>query len=260
MASSALHEVPVDDDAFREPVEEDKEISSAIRLEKLLMKKICDPAYLPSHYNLQLAFGTGGFKPGGLGRFCWKNRHEVINREFVADLAEYFAERIRLYSASSKETIRILEVGAGNGQLGYFLQKSLDRIQPRASKITVTDNGSGKISSPLPIEHVDVEEALTAHKPTIVLSAWMPYQKDWTQYFRSTPSVMEYLLIGEPACCGKTGETWCDNPNERFKGMFLDKVSRYQICAIDQVYGDNGSFGHQSVTYSFRRMKNPEQR
>lgn len=54
------------------------------------------------------------------------------------------------------------------------------------------------------------DAALAAHEPQIVLSSWMPMGRDWTAAVRRTPSVREYVLIGEAdyGICGDPWLTW----------------------------------------------------
>jgi hypothetical protein len=234
-------------------------ITTSIKLEQLLMRKLLDPAFLPSHYDIQRAFGSKGYKPNGLYSFCYRNRCEIVNRELISVLSTYFLTRIEKYSDKSKMPLSILEVGAGKGQLGYFLKRSMDRIAPGSCTIAITDSGKDKLETALPVECMDVQEALEKYQPAIVISAWMPYKTDWTKYFRDTTSVKEYVLLGETATCGKKGETWCDH--DGFKGIFLEDINKYQICHLDGLddQEDGISYPH-STTYSFQRLENEQKR
>ena len=67
-----------------------------------------------------------GGKGGGKGDSCY----ELWTREYVFELAQYLLDRIAEMNHDqncSKETI-ILDVGAGDGRLSYFLRRAMEEI------------------------------------------------------------------------------------------------------------------------------------
>src|SRR5258708_17522191 len=196
--------------------------------------------------------------------------HELLSKEFIQALGNYLESRIAQYKRND-QPITVLEVGAGNGRLGYFLQQQLNSKIPSQFKYFTTDfpyeeeNTFGPALSPIdnvPVEKLDYHEALKQYDPTIVISSWMPYEQDWTADFRATLSVQEYILIGEPASTGHTWLTWANPDDERerlrnletpyqesgFEAKYLEEVSKQQI--------DSPSYATtiRPVTYSFRRI------
>mmetsp|Transcript_38137 Transcript_38137/g.99014 ORF Transcript_38137/g.99014 Transcript_38137/m.99014 type:complete len:235 (-) Transcript_38137:41-745(-) len=58
------------------------------------------------------------------------------------------------------------------------------------------------------------EKALSEFQPDVVLVSWQPMGQDWTAAIRATPSVAEYILIGEidDGICGQPWATWGHHP------------------------------------------------
>lgn len=187
---------------------------------------------------------------------------EVFNREYVRELAVHLSQRIQEHSTPEKEQV-ILELGAGDGRLTYFLKEELAALRVRNVQMYAVDDGDWSITAHYPIEHMKYDEALLAYSPQIVLCSWMPPQEDWTEAIRGTQSVKEYLLIGPPDSdlCGKSWHTWgkpgngmsphCVAPFEAagFMRVDLSDLSRLQLCRLDL-----GDVRH-SATISFRRMR-----
>ena len=69
------------------------------------------------------------------------------------------------------------------------------------------------------VEDMAFEAALKKHEPRVVLVSWMPMGVDWTAAIRATPSVQEYVLVGEAddGCCGHNWLTW-GNPAFQAQG------------------------------------------
>jgi len=91
----------------------------------------------------------------------------------------------------------------------------------------------------------------------------MPLNEDWTEDFRNTPSVQEYILMGDEICCGHQWKTWgiADHDDEnlgtpppymidQFSKEYVDEISQYQICRTDYSISADGN---HSRTVSFKR-------
>jgi hypothetical protein len=147
-------------------------------------------------------------------------QYEVLNQEFVHGLAAYLVERAQVIRANTDAPITVLEVGAGTGKLSYFLGQTLEQQAGQEVKLITTDSGKSKIPTDHTVERMDHVESLRHYQPGIVIASWMPNRVDWTQDMRDTPSVMEYILIGEAmyGCCGDDWETW-GSPIDRIEKL-----------------------------------------
>lgn len=160
-----------------------------------------DPFYLPSYAEMCEKFG------GRDGMWSELISHSRAQKQFFCeyytkDYIEALGEHLQPRLTADRQTT-ILEVGAGVGRLSKALG---DILVDQSVAIIPID------SRPFPgVEEIDYREALKKYQPNIVLCAWMLDGKDWTPDFRQTPSVEEYLLIGEAAgSMGASGtdETW----------------------------------------------------
>ena len=239
-----------------------------------LREKLKDPSFLPSHKDIFHVFGS---KPGkGWLDFCFDKINpvfEFLNEEFLESFSDYLSKRSESLGATKDSPITILEVGAGNGRLSHFLQKKLESKIPGKVKVIATDSGGWNIKTSFPVEKIDHKEALEKYQPKIVIFSWMPLREDYTNDFRATKSIEEYILIGETDCCGDGWKTW-GNPhsydnNGRAKkikkevapyiadGFELEDiadVSKKQICRTD-LHTDLSIDGSHSHTMSFKRAQ-----
>lgn len=176
-------------------------------------KELANPYYLPTIDEVYDAFGGLGLY--GILRLDqeWYNyvlsspqRYEVLTQEYISALGIYLADRIRAYSGSVDHPIRVLEIGAGNGQLSYFLNFYLQAIVPDQASIIATDKNE-PIQNNFPVEVIDYMDAIRKYKPAIIISSWMPLGQDWTEECRGIPEVQEIILIGDEDSCG-TPESW----------------------------------------------------
>ena len=114
-------------------------------------------------------------------------------------------------NADDCRTLRVLEVGAGNGELAHYLRRALHARGVRAT-LTACDNGSWGLSARSrtfgTVELQSYRAALRKYRPHLVIAAWMPMGVDWTEDMRACPSVGEYILLGE-CYDGSCGENWC---------------------------------------------------
>lgn len=145
-------------------------------------------------------------------------QYEVLTQEHIGGLAAYLLERARHYSLPK---MRVLEVGAGDGRLRHHLALSIARARARQEslpdvELVATDSGQRGLAEAAPLELrarvkvLDAEAAIGAEQPDVVIACWMPMGADWTSKMRATPSVKEYILIGEvdDGICGHPWLTW----------------------------------------------------
>lgn len=250
-----------------------------------LLERLRSPAYLPtteevqavckSYSSVEESYGDGKtylYNSVTTDDFSilfpeW-NAYEILTKEFIASFAGYIASQIA--KRDMKEPCTILELGAGTGRLAHFLKRELEERVPDRFSYHATDNGSEEIPDQFGmVEPLDYVEALEKHKPHIVLVSWMPYEIDWSKSIRRTPTVDEYILIGEAGgCVGHEWATWGYEtrlPSSRkrrrapwlrdcFVLKTLREVSNLQINhraesrgrVVDRI---------RSRTFSFRRMR-----
>ncbi len=240
---------------------------------EVLRARLIDPAYLPTHSELKQLFPKKDkYSNKDWIDFTIRNEvYEMLNKEFIEALANYLIERIAYFQSSSNgQPITILELGAGNGRLSHFLTVELEKKSLKDVNIIATDSGHFKIVPNFPVEKAKANrEILAKYKPTIVMCSWMPYRTDWTADVRATPSVREYILIGEVGTgnCGDHWKTWGVPMSEEdriklagkvppyvadgFTRNDLDDIKDLQICRTDSSPDD----AIHSYTISFRRKE-----
>lgn len=116
--------------------------------------------------------------------------------------------------------LRVLEVGAGNGELAHGLRQALHARGVECSFVACDDG-----SWPLPrtesgrafghIERMGHAAALASFRPHVVIVSWMPMGVDWTAAFRRCDSLQQYILLGE-AFDGAAGHNWYTWGNPAF--------------------------------------------
>jgi hypothetical protein len=244
----------------------------------MVMIKLTNPDYLPSRQEVMDVLNSDVYDEDENARkeAFFKHRemikmgHEVLNKEFIEELSNYLTTRIAQYQKDD-QPITILEVGAGNGRMGRFLKERLNTLSPDKFQYIATNLKDKKYDrkAAFQVEEIDYKEALKKFSPTIVIASWMPYRKDWTADFRRTPSVKEYILIGERESTGHDSLTWGDEhlpdsyeededlsaPSgpapyvaDGFESEYLEDVSEQQIKSplyVSQIHPG---------TYSFRRV------
>jgi len=190
---------------------------------------------------------------------------ELLTSEYMDALSAYLAARI----ASFSTPVTLLELGAGNGRLVHLLQREIVRHRPdlaaagRFSVVAADHQGNvGDATSTFPVLKLDNDAALRDLLPSshaaIVIVSWMTKDADWTAAIRSSPSVQEYILVGEKdyGACGHPKQTWgapnplVDSPweRDRFERIDLDELSLLQISRTDSPY-----VRFHSQTVLFRR-------
>lgn len=191
-----------------------------------------------------------------------RGSHEILTREYVNGLAAYLVERTKLIDVDISNMGLVLEVGAGEGSLAYFINAALRNMSK--FRVIPTDSKMGwiKEETTFPVEKLDVDAALLKYSPAIVISSWMPKDIDWTRKFRNAPSVKEYILIGNTDNTGEPNETWGDHEADGFERILLNNLTQYQLPRFLGTYTDGSSTvdtrgveKFKSVTVSFRRKQ-----
>eukprot|EP00026_Physarum_polycephalum_P005941 Phypoly_transcript_05980.p1 GENE.Phypoly_transcript_05980~~Phypoly_transcript_05980.p1 ORF type:complete len:535 (+),score=71.85 Phypoly_transcript_05980:184-1788(+) len=239
-------------------------------------KLLADPYYLPKRKELYPVFPwldpsweapTNPMPPPPFYPATWYYYvenighlvYELWTEEYINALAEYLGRRC---DVRGEKLYRIVEIGAGDGRLTYFLRKKLDELGHHNIDIIATDTGAWESDTWLPVARVaDTASTLKKYNPKMVICSWMVPNVDLTKEFRAHPSVDEYVLIGPPNgdISGSSWETWGHStdkaPNavppyveDGFQRYYLKYVSLFQIA---QNSGPYFQFG--SRTISFRR-------
>ncbi|MDD5623986.1 MAG: hypothetical protein PHI23_04740, partial [Candidatus Peribacteraceae bacterium] len=120
---------------------------------------------------------------------------DILTQEYVERLGRYLTERIRKLGEGGQMST-VLEVGAGDGRLTDALREQLAKQGIDNVRMIAVDSNEWDIKPTAPVERMEYQEALQTYHPQIVLCSWMPSLSDWTEEFRGTPSVQEYILIG----------------------------------------------------------------
>ncbi len=246
-----------------------------------LKNKLENPKYLPMEQEIiDVIIEAGEQKIGNCFQELCDNKekpiYEFFNQEFINSFSDYLTKRINVLKGD-KEFVSILEVGAGNGKLSYFLSQN-QKLKNLPVKIIPTDNNTWNIKTDFNVENIGHQEALEKYDPDIVIFCWMPLEEDYTEDFRKHSSVKEYILIGESGggCCGDEWKTWGLSYmyDESFHGNEvppykkdgfeisddeeLGNVSKKQLSRGDYYNWKNedgtDSISRHSVTVSFRRL------
>lgn len=228
---------------------------------KELQGKLIDPTYLPTRAEVIDGIGFEGLSQFGIDH----NRYEYWTIEYIQALSLHLAEQVERLKVTTGKGVVCLEVGAGNGALTHFLRTEIQQLEVEGVTLVATDQGSPSISPVLPVEELGYKEALGTYNPDIVLASWMPYGHDWTYAMRATPSVQEYILIGDANLSGRISMS---RPSSRFfelnnipvpppsyerEGFTmrdLSQCSKIQLC-----FSDNQESQPRSRTLSFTRKK-----
>lgn len=244
-----------------------------------ILAKLRDPDFLPTRDQVFLAFSDPQkLSPYHYDEKAWRDYvfdkthpvFEFLNKEYVDALGAYLVERVKALSETGQKPVKILEVGAGNGRLSHFLEEYLEAHIPGQTLVIPTDSIDWDLAPAYAIEEIDVKDALKKHQPQIVISSWMPRDADFTPDFRATPSVAEYLVIGETKLCGgfedvqeKSGKFGflqrifpkdknlkTTAQNEGFEAGYLKELKKFQICRTDEPLPEES---YRSRTQYFRK-------
>lgn len=213
-----------------------------------VLRKIDNILYLPTVAELKTAFPLKDSYPTDSKEFAWLDpkfaefqhfhcNYQVYTQEFIKSLASYLEKRIRAIYQATHKTVVILEVGAGDGRLTYFLQKHLEslvqagQVQLRATDSKDWENKSKTNPSLQAVEQLDYLAAIktTKSNPTLVIACWMNINVDWTPQFRKAAQVFEYMLIGDLFRTAKSGAGW-----------YLPKQSGFTCKKLTQIKTSTG--------------------
>lgn len=234
-------------------------------------KKLGDPYWLPQYGDIRKVVDSftdkyGLFLLGKAEELKWydvlyDNKgtpiFEVWTKEYIERFSNYLTDRVKALGGTKENPATILEVGAGDGKLSYFLTQQLKKSGADTIKLIATnyDNEVYQIKSAYKnVEKIPEKEALKKYNPSIVICSWMLNRVDWTPDFRNTKSVQEYILIGPQGPCGKEETWWSPDGFEVILHPDLDEV---QLSRLDIVYNPKKSEqnDHISRTTSFIRKK-----
>jgi hypothetical protein len=138
---------------------------------------------------------------------------------------------------NQKQPIKILEVGAGNGRLSYFLEQSLEKKVPGKFSIIATDSfGWSSITKDFDVQKKDAITAVKEIEPDIVIASFVSWmdnpENDRTPNSLNTPNIKEYILIGPE------GPGWEHRGHKTPQGFMkksLNKITETQTCLHDEV-------------------------
>lgn len=166
--------------------------------------------------------------------------YEFWTEDYVRSLGNYIMDRSQNFDG---ETV-VLDIGAGDGSLVYFLKRYMKEAKESSSSglgnkknqkttkkhknlptVIATDDFSWKIDPKAEVEKLSVADALQKYQPfdengkrshrLIVICSWQPMGIDWTQQIRDN-GVDEYILIGE-SDDGNCGDNWLTFGNPEFR-------------------------------------------
>jgi len=174
---------------------------------------------------------------------------QILTKEFIKSFSDFLAEEI---NKIPKEKLNILEVGAGNGRLTYFLKEAIkDKAINKEIVFRAIDDFSWDSDDQpffwtkkiFPVENISVEESIKSN-PDIVISSWMPKDEDWTVNFRTNPNIQEFILIGTEMDCGNKN-SWVADENFKRKEV----PTHGNVCWTDFAPRDEG----KSKVFAFSR-------
>ncbi|OGK13152.1 hypothetical protein A3C98_02900 [Candidatus Roizmanbacteria bacterium RIFCSPHIGHO2_02_FULL_37_15] len=186
--------------------------------------------------------------------FCFKNEiYELYTQKFIDSISKYLISQAAKYQdridSSQIRPIRILEVGAGRGQLTYFIEQKMRELGIRDDQVELiaTDNKSWSAArgeTVTQVKSLDAENAVKIYGPDIVLFSWMPPGEDLSPPLRKH-SVQEYILIGEDMCGNE--RTWGTNviseggiPDYEKDGFDIQYLSPGNDESLNIVHGQLG--------------------
>ena len=236
-----------------------------LKSDRLIKRFKRDETFLPTTLELRCAFNLD--HEDSMHPYwntfvrSFSGSHEILTQEYIQALANYLVVRVNEIQAEASGYGGIVEVGAGDGQFAYFLNKALKKSN---IAIIPTDAKIGWIEeSKFEVEKADVLAALSKHVPSIVICSWMPEGIDWTDAFANTPSVREYILIGNPDHTGKHNYSWENHTLLEFRQVNLVDISSFQLARFlgtlrtdreRRTLDARGAIKYPSKTVAFRRL------
>ena len=198
---------------------------------------------IPTFAELE-AVVTNPHTVAGFHDWCQRTRRfSVWTSESIILLGDYLRrERFR----------RIVEVGAGRGDLSWHLGKA-------GVAVTATDVGASVLAGFTLNEYrsvaVEMWEnvrplsymyALEQLRPDCVLCSWMPPDDDWTYAFRAAPSVRTFILFWELR--GTTGGKSAQTYQNGWLSRDLVDVEEHMIGRTDEGMPNIGVTQYTRVT------------
>ena len=189
--------------------------------------------------------------------------HEIYDfwtKDYVDGLAAHLAAA---RDERGVEVLEVVEAGAGDGRLSFFLRRALRKLGAEgAVNVVATDSGQWRFAPRHEVKAASAEAA--ADGAHVALVAWMPMGVDWTSSWRVLPQLSEYVVVGEAwnGCCGHNWDTW-GNPAyapagadveappyeaDGFAKRELADLSRAQLSRYDCA-----AYAGNSRTFSFKR-------
>ena len=162
-------------------------------------------------------------------------------KEYIDELADFIK--------SIHKDGNVLEVGAGDGMLSYWLR---DRGIP----VVATDDNTWKITARAPVRKLGVKKAIKEYNPEVVVCSWptMDGKLDKEIFFAEPPKV---ILIGEGAGgCTGSGEVWNGLPR---KLGYVEESSfafdEFALCRTDHGFGNTHLPYLHIITYYYHKEK-----
>jgi hypothetical protein len=195
---------------------------------------------------------------------AYMENHEIYDY-YTADYVDGLADHlVATKNEVGVDKLDVVEVGAGDGRLSQFLRRALEN-RGSAIEVIATDDSSWRFAPAFPVENVGAERA--AENAHVAVAAWMPSGVDWTESFRRSTKLVEYILIGEAwdGCCGHNWRTWGNSSfadgdgsqktqplydRDGFEKRELRHLSKLQLSRYDCK-----QFAGSSRTFSFRRRQ-----
>lgn len=222
---------------------------------RLFPEWVKDPKYLPTMEDLK-ALRQQGLWDDFIHHNPNGNEFQILTKEFVDSLSKYLSAEI---SSLPKESVSVLEVGAGNGRLTYFLKEALEQeikdkqiIFKAVDDFSWDDKMGASLGAPYRIKKIfDVEQLSAAEalntEPDIVISSWMPKDEDWTSLFKKNKKLHSFILVGKEDDCG-TEKSW--QPDDEFERNDIDVEG--SVCWSDIFPG----LEHSKAAAFLRRSDN----
>ena len=191
---------------------------------------------------------------------AYMENHEIYDY-YTADYVDGHADHlVETKFEVGVEQLDVVEVGAGDGRLSQFLRRALEK-RGSAIEVTATDDSSWRFAPAFPVENVDAERA--AEGAHVAVAAWMPSGVDWTESFRRSTKLVEYILIGEAwdGCCGHNWRTHgnpafsdeVSSPRPPYERDGFEKRELRHLSKLQLSRYDCKQFAGSSRTFSFRR-------
>lgn len=204
-------------------------------------RQMIDQGELPT-YNWVKEKMFGGDTLVGIFMGC--NAHaifQIYTKEFIETLAK---------DIKALKPKKILEVGAGDGRLSYFLNRygvNSKPIDDYKWEKTEDQKEVKGIRYPKEVEKIDFKDALKREQPDTVIICWEELGAKFTIDILEYPSVKNVIWIGEfPGGCTGNEETF-----NRFKHEDLNNP--YCLARTDHRFGDE--MNEHTTVYKFENKE-----